>query len=183
MRKARIRKEALWRGARFAALPCARALALVAATTAGLSLQPPMASAETGEENVSHFTDSSTERPPAVTAFPKYPSVARRDRIEGEAKVCFNIDKRGRVVRPSIRSSTHRIFEKPAMAAIRRSSFTPLEAGEKPAAAKNCRTYRFRLDPVNARNGEPGGNADDTAAVTPAASAPAGIESSGRPLD
>jgi TonB family protein len=69
--------------------------------------------------------------------------------------VCFNIDARGRVLRPSIRSSTHRIFEKPAMTAIRRSSFTPLAAGEKPATAKTCRTYRFRLDPINAQTAEP----------------------------
>jgi TonB family protein len=119
-------------------------------------MQPPVAVAEPGEEqeNVTHFTDSSTDRPPAVTAFPKYPSVARRDRIEGEATVCFNIDARGRVVRPSVRTSTHRIFEKPAMAAIRRSSFVPLADGEKPAPEKTCRTYRFRLDPINAQNGE-----------------------------
>jgi TonB family protein len=125
----------------------------LALTAAGLLLAQ-VALAEGEEANVSHFTDSSSDRPPAVTAFPKYPSVALRDRIEGEAVVCFNIDARGRVVRPSIRSSTHRIFEKPAMSAIRRSSFAPLAAGEKPAAAKACRTYRFRLDPINAQNGE-----------------------------
>jgi TonB family protein len=118
-------------------------------------LLPPIVLAQDEEEKVSHFTDSSSDRPPAVTAFPKYPSVARRDRIEGEAMVCFNIDARGRVLRPSIRSSTHRIFEKPAMTAIRRSSFTPLAVGEKPATAKTCRTYRFRLDPINAQTAEP----------------------------
>lgn len=101
------------------------------------------------EADTGNFTDSPGERVPAVTAFPKYPSIARRDRIEGEAVVCFHIDARGKVVRPSIRSSTHKIFEKPAMKAIRRSSFTPLPDGEKPALAKTCRTYRFRLDRVN----------------------------------
>jgi TonB family protein len=101
------------------------------------------------EADTGGFTDSPGERVPAVTAFPKYPSIARRDRIEGEAVVCFHIDARGKVVRPSIRSSTHKIFEKPAMKAIRSSSFTPLADGEKPALAKTCRTYRFRLDRVN----------------------------------
>jgi TonB family protein len=172
MRKVRIRKEVQYSGGRFAGRRHATALALLIPV---LLLEPRLAEAESGEENVTHITDSSTERPPAVTAFPKYPSVARRDRIEGEATVCFNIDKRGRVVRPSVRSSTHRIFEKPAMAAIRRSSFEPLEAGEKPAAAKTCRTYRFRLDPVNARNGEPRGPEE--------ANDPATSESIGQALD
>lgn len=151
MEKARIRNEAQF--VRAAVLRRASLACLIGCVL----LQPPVAVAEPGEEqeNVTHFTDSSTDRPPAVTAFPKYPSVARRDRIEGEATVCFNIDAPGRVVRPSIRTSTHRIFEKPAMVAIRRSSFAPLAEGEEPASAKTCRTYRFRLDPINAQNGEP----------------------------
>jgi TonB family protein len=102
------------------------------------------------EGTVEHFTDSSSDRTPAITAFPKYPAVARRDRIEGETVVCFIIDARGKIIRPSIRSSTHKIFEKPAMRAIRSSSFEPLQSGEQMATAKTCRTYRFRLDPVTA---------------------------------
>lgn len=113
-----------------------------------LLLLPLTAFADDGA-HTGNFTDSPSERVPAVTAFPKYPSIARRDRIEGEAVVCFHIDARGKVVRPSIRSSTHKIFEKPAMRAIRRSSFAPLADGEKPAVAKTCRTYRFRLDRIN----------------------------------
>jgi TonB family protein len=104
------------------------------------------------DEITRHLTDSTTDRLPAVTSFPKYPSIARRDRIEGEATVCFIIDSRGRIIRPSIRNSTHRIFEKPALRAIRNSSFEPLRAGEKMATEKTCRTYRFRLDSVTASN-------------------------------
>lgn len=125
--------------------------ACLAPLIAALLLLPEIAISD-DETNTRHVTDSSSERLPAITAFPRYPSIARRDRIEGEALVCFNIDARGRVVRPSIRSSTHKIFEKPAMRAIRQSSFAPLADGEKPAVAKTCRTYRFRLDPVNAAN-------------------------------
>src|SRR5690606_12248261 len=105
-----------------------------------------------GQSDTNPFIDSPGERSPAVTAFPKYPSVARRDRIEGEATVCFTIDERGRIRRPSVRSSTHRIFERPAMRAIRSSSFEALAEGEKLSPAKTCRTYRFRLDPVPAGN-------------------------------
>jgi TonB family protein len=129
--------------------PRGAALALL---IAGALLLPEVALADDDERRAGHITDSSNDRVPAVTAFPKYPSIARRDRMEGEATVCFTIDKRGRIIRPSVTSSTHRIFEKPAMTAIRNSSFEPLAAGEKPATPKTCRTYRFRLDPINAQN-------------------------------
>lgn len=100
--------------------------------------------------DVSHYSD--TDRTPATTAFPAYPSVARRDRIEGQATVCFSIDARGRIRRPSIRSSTHKIFERPALRAIKRSSFEPLPGDEKASPVKSCRTYRFNLEPVTAQN-------------------------------
>lgn len=101
-----------------------------------------------------YFSDSSTDRTPVVTAFPRYPSVARLYRIEGDAVVCFLIDVEGQVVRPSIKRSSHRIFEKAAMRAIRGSSFEPLQPGETLAKSRTCRTYRFRLDPVTASNDE-----------------------------
>ena len=105
----------------------------------------------TGEENtyaVRHFLDSSTDRIPSQTAFPKYPSVARRDRIEGEATVCFKIKADGRISRPVVTTATHRIFSKPALRAIKNSSFEPIGPGQILATARTCRTYRFRLDPV-----------------------------------
>jgi TonB family protein len=99
-----------------------------------------------------HFTDSITERTPLVTTFPKYPYVARRDRIEGETVVCFTISSRGEVVRPTVRSATHRIFRRPAIKAIRESTYEPLAPGETLSMVKSCRTFRFRLDPVLADN-------------------------------
>jgi TonB family protein len=109
------------------------------------------APADDEEARQSHLIDTSTERMPEVTAFPKYPSIARRDRIEGEVTVCFTIDSRGRVREPSIVSSTDKIFEKPALRAIKDSSFEPLAEDEERSAEKACRTYRFRLDPVTAQ--------------------------------
>lgn len=100
----------------------------------------------------SFITDTTSERIPLVTAFPKYPYVARRDRIVGEAVVCFTISSKGRVERPTVRTSTHKIFRRPAIKAIRASSFEPLAPGEAKSFVKSCRTYRFRLDPVLAEN-------------------------------
>ena len=96
-----------------------------------------------------YIKDSSTDRQPATTAFPKYPSIARRDRIEGEATVCFHIDARGRVKHAQIKDYTHKIFRRPALKAVRQSTFEPLLPGQLLAKAKACRTYRFRLEPLS----------------------------------
>lgn len=104
---------------------------------------------------VRFITDSSTDRQPASTSFPQYPSVARRDRIEGDATVCFKIDARGRVKSASIEEYSHKIFRRPALRAARASSFEPLAPGQVLAKSKACRTYRFRLEPVE--KDEPGG--------------------------
>ncbi len=104
---------------------------------------------------VTHFIDTTTDRVPALTAFPKYPSVARRDRIEGEATVCFKIKANGRISRPVVTEYTHKIFSKPALRAIKKSNFEPIGPGQILATARTCRTYRFRLDPVAVDNDEP----------------------------
>ena len=101
---------------------------------------------------VRHFIDTSTDRVPALTAFPKYPSVARRDRIEGEATVCFKIRANGRISRPVVTDYSHRIFSKPALRAIKKSTYEPLGPGQLLKTARTCRTYRFRLEPILADN-------------------------------
>jgi outer membrane biosynthesis protein TonB len=52
--------------------------------------------AEDGDDFVARVVDSSIERIPEHTVAPKYPRKARRDRIEGEVRVCFEIDRKGR---------------------------------------------------------------------------------------
>lgn len=91
-------------------------------------------------------------RTPALTQFPDYPPRARLERIEGEATVCFKVAPNGRVLDPLIESSTHKLFEKPALAAIRASTFEPLGPGETVSAERMCRTFRFRLEPVEAED-------------------------------
>lgn len=102
------------------------------------------------QAGVKFFEDSSNERRPLITAFPDYPSIARRDRIEGDATVCFSINDDGRVKRAKIDSYTHKIFRRPALRAIRKSTFEPLRHGELSSKEKVCRTYRFRLSPIEA---------------------------------
>ena len=89
-----------------------------------------------------------TERVPRYTVVPDYPQVARRDRIEGEVQVCFNITRDGRTRRIAVRRSTHRIFEKPSVRAVRRSMYEPLTDDSKLSGIKACRTFRFSLEPV-----------------------------------
>lgn len=102
------------------------------------------------------ISDSPSERVPAITTFPRYPAIARRDRIEGEATVCFKIAPNGRILDPFVESSTHEIFEEPALRAIEASTFEPLAANEDLPGTETCRTFRFRLDPVTALVGNEG---------------------------
>lgn len=120
----------------------------------GLVLPAVLALADDSDLKVSYISDSSTDRQPTKTAFPKYPSIARRDRIEGEATVCFKIDTRGKVKHASVRNYTHKIFRKPALRAIKKSRFEPLRPDQVLARTKSCRTYRFRLDPVLAEESD-----------------------------
>jgi len=102
------------------------------------------------DEDVMHsyVMDSSNERTPAITAFPSYPHVARRDRIEGEAVVCFRISTDGRIRSIRVKSYSDRIFRRPAIRAIKDSSFEALRLHERYSSERTCRTYRFRLEPV-----------------------------------
>jgi TonB family protein len=95
-----------------------------------------------------HVMDSSTDRTPLITAFPGYPRIARRDRIEGNAVVCFKIDLDGTIRSVRVKSYSARIFRRPVLRAIKSSSFEPLQPHEIYSTSRTCRTYRFRLEPV-----------------------------------
>lgn len=97
---------------------------------------------------VAHVVDSIADRIPLQTVAPEYPRKARRDRIEGQVEVCFDIDRRGRPRRIAVRNSTNRAFEKPSIKAVRASSFRPLNDDEEMQSIKACRTFIFSLEPV-----------------------------------
>jgi protein TonB len=90
--------------------------------------------------------DGSRERVPLNTVAPAYPEAARRDRIEGDVQVCFNVDRDGRPYRIAVRSSSNRAFEKPAIRAIRASRYQPVPKDREVPSIKTCRTFRFRLE-------------------------------------
>jgi TonB family protein len=89
-----------------------------------------------------------TARMPVFTVMPDYPKVARRDRIEGEVQVCFEITRDGHTRRIAVRKSTHRLFEKPAIRAVRKSTYVPLPDHAVMSGIKACRTFRFTLEPT-----------------------------------
>jgi TonB family protein len=93
-------------------------------------------------------TDAESVRLPVLTVAPEYPRKARRDRIEGEVQVCFDVDREGRPLRIAVRSSTNRAFEKPSIQAVRKSTFRPLTKDQPLPPLKSCRTFRFSLQPV-----------------------------------
>ncbi len=125
---------------------------LLLAQSAGAGSQATKSQAAPSSRPTFVFKDSSTDRVPAKTTIPNYPRIARRDRIEGDATVCFNIDFNGRIRSPRVEHYTHRIFRRPSLKAIRGSSFEPLAAHERLPTERVCRTYRFRLEPVLAEN-------------------------------
>ena len=108
------------------------------------------AGAAAGDARVTHLEDDSHDRVPLNTVAPAYPAVARRDRIEGDVQVCFNVDRKGRPYRIAVRSSTNRVFEKPAIRAIRASRYQPVPPEREVPAIKTCRTFRFRLESATA---------------------------------
>lgn len=102
----------------------------------------------TAESQKARVIDSDTDRIPEQTVVPVYPEKARRDRIEGEVQVCFDVDRSGRTRRVAVRQSTHRIFEKPSIRAVKASTFRPLKDGQELQVIKSCRTFVFSLQPV-----------------------------------
>lgn len=100
------------------------------------------------EIEVTYTAFEKGDRQPVLTVVPEYPERARRERIEGEVQVCFNVDRQGNTSRARVRTSSNRIFERPALLAVRASTYKALPDGTRLSGIKTCRTFRFRLTPV-----------------------------------
>jgi len=118
-----------------------------AAALLGIVLLSWSYAASCEEESESVLAVDSGERKPVLTVVPVYPELALRRRVEGDVQVCFNVDQEGIPHRVRVRSSSNRVFEKPAVLAARASTWEPLLPGTKPSGIKTCRTFRFRLSP------------------------------------
>ena len=99
-------------------------------------------------QQVDGVSVSSVARVPTVTIAPDYPREARRDRIEGDVEVCFNIDHAGRPHRISVRRSDHRAFERPSVRAVRASRYAAIPRTITLSGIKTCRLFQFRLKPA-----------------------------------
>jgi len=128
-----------------------RGLAKVLVLTAIAFAYTPTTHAEDDQESSPAAADG--ERIPSHTMIPEYPAIARRDRIEGEVQVCFNISRDGKTRRIAVRKSTHRLFEKPAIRAVRASNYAPILDDMEVPGIKTCRTFRFTLEPVVVETG------------------------------
>lgn len=100
------------------------------------------------EPRVTYLRDATNNRVPLNTVAPVYPTIARRDRVEGDVQVCFNVDRDGRPFRIAVRSSTDRVFERPSIRAIRASRYVSLPEHQEVPGIKTCRTFRFRLESI-----------------------------------
>ena len=89
-----------------------------------------------------------TDRNPVHTVIPEYPQQAWFERIEGDVEVCFFITRGGRPYNIAVRKSDHRIFERPARDAVRDSWFEAIPRPDEVPQVKTCRSFLFRLEPV-----------------------------------
>lgn len=88
------------------------------------------------------------DRNPIHTVIPEYPQKALLERVEGDVQVCFRVNRGGRPYRIAVRRSDNRIFERPARDAVRMSWFEAIPRPAKVPQVKTCRTFMFRLEPV-----------------------------------
>jgi len=102
-----------------------------------------------------------TDRNPVHTVVPEYPQKAWFERVEGDVEVCFFITRGGRPYNIAVRRSDHRLFERVARDAVKNSWFEAIPRPDKVPQVKTCRTFMFRLEPL-----EPDDITADTGSAT-----------------
>ncbi|MEM9533369.1 MAG: energy transducer TonB [Pseudomonadota bacterium] len=127
-------------------LPLLLGLTLTATGEAGSTengREPPV------EDFVPMEHADSVDSPPIPIKVPTagYPRDAIRRELSGAATACFTVDRKGRVRNPSVVETSHELFRKPTLKAIRKATFKPARLGADSVATSYCRTYRFSLEP------------------------------------
>jgi len=102
----------------------------------------------------------SASPPPALTdsacLVPVHPDILRQAGIEGRVRVAFVVDTTGVVEPTSVRvlSSSHRLFERPALAAVSRCRFSPGRAAGRVVRVRMQQAVNFTL-PAGTSHGWP----------------------------
>jgi periplasmic protein TonB len=82
---------------------------------------------------------------PITLGSPTYPDKAKKDGIEGMVYVSAFVDAHGKVTEAKIERSTAAVFDSAALAAARKSVFTPASKDGKPVGAWITFPYKFKL--------------------------------------
>jgi periplasmic protein TonB len=81
-----------------------------------------------------------------VRPSPVYPPAARRDGLEGSVVIDFAVDVNGGVVSARVVSSTAKVFEEPALAAVSKWRFEPGTRRGMPVSFRMRQTVLFNLN-------------------------------------
>ena len=102
-----------------------------------------------GQIHMFDLKDMDRAPSPRYQAQPAYPFEAKRKGISGAVTIEFAISDKGEVVNPHVVSSTNRSFEKAALDAIQRSTFTPGRKDGKAVFTRRVQTtIRFDIEDV-----------------------------------
>lgn len=105
--------------------------------------QGKVAAIDTIDNGGSH---ADVDRNPVQTVIPEYPRKAWLDFIEGDVQICFFITRGGKPYNVAVRSSDHKVFERPAREAVKISRFEAISRSESVSQIKTCRKFQFRLE-------------------------------------
>lgn len=84
------------------------------------------------------------QKPRAIfQASPTFPAEMRGKKVEGVVSVIFVVDASGKVENPRVEKSSHKSFETPAIAAVRKWKFEPGLRGGERVASKMRVSIRF----------------------------------------
>lgn len=90
------------------------------------------------------FSLSDLDTPPRAVHQPSPRRDAKvRRKSPGKVVVIFIVDEKGRVVDPRVQSSSDRVFERPALAAVKQWRFEPGKRGGKPVRTRIRQSITF----------------------------------------